>query len=356
MSQDNNDLRRLQTYDIEIGVSDALQRHATRHVAQHKPVSQKVLNFERRRPRWLRECVAEATGVFLYVFPGMASVAGFVLNVGKTDPPVTTYSSFFQIGFAFALGIMFAIVIAGPTSGGHFNPAVTISLAVWQGFPVKKIPRYILSQIFGAFMAGLFVMGMYRQQILELEATLKAAGLPLVSPSGPAGIFVPFPAEGQSLGYLFLIEFFVDSFIGLAIWSSIDPANPFVSPSSVPIVIGVAYGVMVWGFAEITISTNLARDLGPRIVAAIFYGGEAFSYKSYCWIAILVNVPATLFATGFYELFLRDSVRLIHKGGVAHAEGEDGLRRYLSEVGELKEANGIDATHLSRSDDVAVKE
>jgi hypothetical protein len=62
-----NELRRLETADIEIGVSEALQRHATRHVAQHKPVSSRVLAYERRRPRWLRECVGEATGVFLYV-------------------------------------------------------------------------------------------------------------------------------------------------------------------------------------------------------------------------------------------------------------------------------------------------
>jgi hypothetical protein len=67
MSQNSNDLSRLQTYDIEIGVTDALQRHATRHVAKHKPVSQRVLEFERRRPRWLRECVGEATGMVLYV-------------------------------------------------------------------------------------------------------------------------------------------------------------------------------------------------------------------------------------------------------------------------------------------------
>jgi hypothetical protein len=66
MSQ-SSDLSRLQTHDIEIGVTDALQRHASRHVAQHKPVSQRVLDYERRRPRWLRECIGEATGVFLYV-------------------------------------------------------------------------------------------------------------------------------------------------------------------------------------------------------------------------------------------------------------------------------------------------
>jgi hypothetical protein len=50
---------------------------------------------------------------------------------------------------------------------------------------------------------------------------------------------------------------------------------------------------MVWGFTNVTISTNLARDLGTRIVAAIFYGGDAFNTNAP--IAIPVNVPETLF-------------------------------------------------------------
>lgn len=129
------------------------------------------------------------------------------------------------------------------------------------------------------------------------------------------------------------------------IWSAIDPANPFVSPSTVPIVIGMGYGVMVWGFADVTIATNLARDLGTRIVAAIFYGGEAFSYRSYCWIGILVNIPATIFATAFYELFLRDSLQKIHAGGASHEEGETGLKRYLSEVGALKDEEDVPTAH-----------
>lgn len=72
-----------------------------------------------------------------------------------------------------------------------------------------------------------------------------------------------------------------------------------MSPYSAPFIIGLAYGNMVWGFADITISTNLARDLGTRLVALIFYGREAFTYMGYAPIAILVNVPATLFATAF---------------------------------------------------------
>lgn len=62
----------------------------------------------------------------------------------------------------------------------------------------------ILSQIFGAFVASLLVMGMYREKIVKYEEALTALGMPLVSATGPAGIFCSFPAEGQSMGYLFL--------------------------------------------------------------------------------------------------------------------------------------------------------
>jgi hypothetical protein len=92
---------------------------------------------------------------------------------------------------------------------------------------------------------------------------------------------------------------------------------------------------MVWGFAGISISTNLARDLGTRIVAAIFFGGEAFSYKNYSWISILVNVPATLFATGYYEFLMRDSLKVIGKGHAVHEEGEEGLVRHLTASGYM---------------------
>ena len=134
----------------------------------------------------------------------------------------------------------------------------------------------------------------------------------------------------RNLGYLFLTEFFVDSYIGIVIWACLDPANPFVGPTGAPFAIGLAYATMVWGFADITISTNLARDLGTRIVAAIFFGGESFSYLNYSWIAILVNVPATLFATGYYEFLMRDSLSTIGKGHAVHEDGEEGLRRHIT--------------------------
>lgn len=87
--------------------------------------------------------------------PGIAAICNFTLN--KEDP---AFGSLLQVGFAFAIGIAFAIITCAPTSGGHFNPAITICFATYQGFPWKKVPYYIFSQVFGAFIAGLLMVGM----------------------------------------------------------------------------------------------------------------------------------------------------------------------------------------------------
>lgn len=346
MSGENGsaDLRRQHTNDIELGVSEVLQRHVTRHVVPPKPVTQRKLNFEHKRPRILREMMAEATGVFFYVFPGIASVASFTL--ATTNPVagvigVDIFGSLFQIGWAFAIGIAFAIITCAPTSGGHFNPAVTICFAIWQGFPWRKVPHYIFAQIFGAFIAGLFLMAAYWPEIQAAKAIdIKEHGTAVYN-GGVASILCSFPNPNQTnQGYLFFQEFFVDSYIAIVIWACLDPANPFVSAQSVPFTIGIAYAAMVWGFGANTISTNLARDLGTRIVAAIFFGKEAFTASnSYSWISILVNVPATIFATGYYEFLMRDSLQKIHQGHAEHEDGEEGLQRHISRV------TGMDLTN-----------
>ena len=70
------------------------------------------------------------------------------------------------------------------------------------------------------------------------------------------------------------------------------------------------------------------------MVAAIFFGKEVFSFDNYSWIAILVNVPATLFATGYYELVLRDSLQKLGKGAAVHEDGHEGLAKHFSRVEE----------------------
>ncbi|KAG8735468.1 hypothetical protein FRC12_018061 [Ceratobasidium sp. 428] len=107
----------------------------------------------------------------------------------------------------------------------------------------------------------------------------------------------------------------VATFYRIVIWACLDPANPFVSASSVPFAIGMAYTAMIIGFVPGTIATNAARDFGARCAAAAIWGKGAFP-SPYSAISALTNIPAMLLAVVFYEFFLSDSSRVV----VSHAE------------------------------------
>jgi len=51
------------------------------------------------------------------------------------------FSGLLQIGMGYALGIIFAVNVCAGTSGGHFNPSVTITLVFFKGFPKAKALR-----------------------------------------------------------------------------------------------------------------------------------------------------------------------------------------------------------------------
>lgn len=58
---------------------------------------------------------------------------------------------------------------------------------------------------------------------------------------------------------------------------------------------------------------------------------------NYSPIGILVNIPATLFATAYYEFLMRDSFLNIGRGHAVHKEGENGLMRHISKTGRIHE-------------------
>lgn len=323
--------------------SAPLARYLKSLAPSNPPITPRRLALETARPLLLRQCLAEATGVFFFVFTGLASVAAYILH-SDAEAGAAAFGSHFQTGCAFGLGVVFAVISCAPTSGGHFNPAVTVAMAFWRGFPWLKVPLYILSQIAGAFVGGLMVMGAFWPQIRDLNAAFTEAGKPLVAAGAPASILCAFPGPSQAnLGYVLLMETIVCVFIGLIIWAALDPANPFIRPSCIPLVLGAAYASMIWAFGSLALSTNLARDLGTRVVAAMFYGGEAFTYRGYAPIAMFVNIPATLLATAFYEVVMRDSLAVIGRGEAAYAEGDVSLYGHLRRMGLVDEEKAVSA-------------
>ena len=90
---------------------------------------------------------AEALGTFWLVFGGCGSAvlaAAFpALGIG-----------FAGVSLAFGLTVVSMAYGVGHVSGGHFNPAITIGLAVAGRFPTKDVPLYIGAQVIGAIIAA----------------------------------------------------------------------------------------------------------------------------------------------------------------------------------------------------------
>jgi len=273
-----------------------------------------------REGRWIVELFAEALGVFFYCYAGVGSTAAFIIGT-LTDQP--GLGSLLQIGFAYAFGVLLAIVVCTATSGGHFNPCVTICLMVFKGFPPLKGIRYIVAQIFGGYIACLLIYVQYKDLIKLVDEGLAAKGLLeslQFTPSGTGGIFALYTLPGANLSRVLLNEFVTDTILSLTIWACIDPTNFFVPPPAVPWVISFAYAIAIWGFAPTSIAANSARDIGGRLAAITIWGTKA-SGGTYAALAALTNIPAMLFGAFLYEFFLADSSRVVSKGHLEYLIG-----------------------------------
>jgi len=260
-------------------------------------------------------------GVFFYCYAGVGATAAYIVG-GILE--IDGVGSLLSVGFAYGLGIVVALVVCAGTSGGHFSPAVTIVHVLFDGFPIAKGARYIVSQIFGGFAACVFVYWQWRTLIKDAEAALMAAGkyeaLNFTN-LGPAGIFAFFRNPADPIGLVFLNELVSTFFIGIVISACMDPTNFFAPPGAAPWVIGLTYGCAIWGFSPNGLAANTARDVGGRLAAIAIWGSKANGGK-YAAIAALTNILATLMAYSFYEFILKDSSRVLTIIGKEYRDGQ----------------------------------
>jgi glycerol uptake facilitator-like aquaporin len=74
--------------------------------------------------------------------------------------------------------VLVALILTfGPTSGGHFNPAVTLADATQGGIPWNEVPTYVVAQVVGAFAGVAVAHVMFGEAILS-ASTHARAGLP----------------------------------------------------------------------------------------------------------------------------------------------------------------------------------
>jgi hypothetical protein len=106
---------------METGYADILANtNVVKKSAVHNPVPSWLMNYEDARPRWVTEVAAECLGVFAYVYCGIGATASLFISVATKEGPA--FGSLLTVGFGYGVGIIFAILIAGPVSGGHLSP------------------------------------------------------------------------------------------------------------------------------------------------------------------------------------------------------------------------------------------
>lgn len=219
----------------------------------------------------------------------------FILVFGVIGAAIFSSANATLLGVAFALGlsVLVAAYAFGPISGGHFNPAVTLGLAVAGRFAWKDVAGYLVAQIVGGILGAVVLLGIVASAPgADVVATFRSAstGYDELSPAG-FGIGAFFIAE--------IVATAVFLFVILGVTSAGRAAANFA-----PLAIGLTLTVLVLVAGPITNgSFNPARS----IATAIFGGGEALVQL---WASIVAPIVGGLIAGVLYKLIFDRAAKL----------------------------------------------
>src|SRR5688572_10931509 len=151
-----------------------------------------------RTPPLASRLGAEALGTFWLVFGG----CGSAIFAAKYIAPNVVAGQSFQLGIgflgvalAFGLTVVTMAYAVGHVSGAHFNPAITIGVAVAKRFEWRDVPAYVITQVAGGLVAGLALWGIARGRPgFTATGNMAANGYGEHSP-GRYGLVAVFVAE-----------------------------------------------------------------------------------------------------------------------------------------------------------------
>lgn len=241
--------------------------------------------------------IAEYLGTFILILMG----AGVCAN-SSLKGTFAHGADWMLISFGWGLGVYLGVIVAGPSSGAHLNPAVTVGLAVAGKFNWADVPFYVVAQLFGAMSGAFLTWLLYTDHYNQTEDAATIKGTFCTSPaikntarnvlSEVVGtfvlIFVVLLIAGPELKIAGLIEVK----IGLG------------SVGALPVaLLVVAIGISLGGLTGYAI--NPARDLGPRIIHALVpINSKGTSDWGYAWIPVVGPLAGAILAAAIYLLVI----------------------------------------------------
>lgn len=219
------------------------------------------------------QCVFEFLGTLVLVLLGCGVVACVSLKKSKGEG-----AGWIVVTLAWGLAVFCGVLIAGPWSGAHLNPAVTLGLAVAGKFPWTDAGPFIVAQILGGIVGALLVYVFYKDHFDATEGE-----------DTKLGVFATIPAIENKTRNL-ICEIIGTFILVLVILFIGDEGNAsqvgLGSVGALPVaLLVVVIGMSLGGTTGYAI--NPARDLGPRIAHAILpIKGKGSSQWHYSWVPI----------------------------------------------------------------------
>lgn len=239
------------------------------------------------------EYFAEFIGTMILILLGNGAVANVVLKSTKGEN-----SGWIVITAGWGMGVFIAVLVVGPLSGAHINPAVTLGLAFAGLFEWVKVVPFIIAQMLGAMAGAFLVYVFYRHHFSATEDPDVKMACFCTAPNirKPGNNFL-----SETIGTFVLV--FTVLFINLPELEieGIDHAKVGLgSLEALPVGLLVfAIGLSLGGTTGYAI--NPARDLGPRLVHAFLpMKNKRDSNWSYSWVPILGPCTGAAIAAVLY--------------------------------------------------------
>ncbi len=212
-----------------------------------------------------KRAAAELVGTFWLVLGGCGSA---VLAAGFPKVGI----GLLGVALAFGLTVVTMAYALGHVSGAHFNPAVSIGLAVARRFPARELPAYVIAQLIGGILAAAVLYAIASGTAgFDLGAGFASNGYGDHSPGG------------YSLTAALLCEVVMTCGFLVVILGATDRRAP---AGLAPLAIGLALTLIHLVSIPVTnTSVNPARSTG----VALFAGGWALAQLWAFWVAPIVG-------------------------------------------------------------------
>ena len=225
--------------------------------------------------------LAEFLGTAFLILLGDGVVANVTLNKSGMKG-----AGSIQITLAWGLAVLMPVICYGNISGAHFNPAVTIGLAIAGAFEWGLVVPYIIAQVLGGCLGGIVVYFFFKQQFDATD-----------DPGTKLGVFSTAPSVRNTANNFFceVVGTFVLVFVILMNRDSGAATSGVASLFTFGLIVSI--GMSLGGTTGYAI--NPARDAGPRIAHMIVLPKEDHNW-GYGWIPVVAPIVGGIVAALLY--------------------------------------------------------